>query len=114
MTIGATRVGLRFGTGGSRVPVVVYPDPEALGRALAGEILAGAARARGAGRAYLLGCPAGRSLRSTYLALARLLRRPESDSEERNERTSFENQDNLHHRPFMPTSRDNRRDDSEY
>jgi glucosamine-6-phosphate deaminase len=54
------------------VTAVVFPDPEILGRSLAGEILVEAERARGEGRTYLLGCPAGRSLRSTYLALAEL------------------------------------------
>jgi glucosamine-6-phosphate deaminase len=57
---------------GGRVPVTVYPDEVALGRALAGEILTGMAAASGAGQPYMLGCPGGRSLRSTYHALGGL------------------------------------------
>jgi glucosamine-6-phosphate deaminase len=52
--------------------VLVYPDEERLGEALAAEILAGLA-AVGPDRRFLLGCPGGRSLRSTYQALARLV-----------------------------------------
>ena len=63
---------LRFGAGGRGVPVAVFPDVEALGEALAREILEQAERAREQRRSYLLGCPAGRSLRSTYAALADL------------------------------------------
>jgi len=72
MEIGSAHSQLRFGTGECRVPVAVFPDPDVLGQALAGEILAQVERARGEGRSYLLGCPAGRSLRSTYFALAEL------------------------------------------
>ena len=54
------------------MPVTVFRDPDALGEALAREILEETERARGEGRTYLLGCPAGRSLRSTYSALAAL------------------------------------------
>ena len=46
--------------------------PEQLGEALAREILDGIA-ATPPDRRYLLGCPGGRSLRSTYQALARLV-----------------------------------------
>ena len=52
--------------------MAVFPDVEALGEALAREILEQAERAREQRRSYLLGCPAGRSLRSTYAALADL------------------------------------------
>jgi len=52
--------------------VRVFPDPEALGLALAEEILAGIDEARADGRRYLLGCPGGRSARTTYQALAGL------------------------------------------
>ena len=55
-----------------RVPVSVFADPEALGLALAGEILDSVGAASHAGRAFLLGCPGGRSLKSTYEAMARL------------------------------------------
>lgn len=53
-------------------PVSVFGDADALGEALAREILDGIA-ATPPDRRYLLGCPGGRSLRSTYQALARLL-----------------------------------------
>ena len=45
----------------------MYDDPRQLGVALAGEILDRYARTEGA---FLLGCPGGRSLRTTYRALA--------------------------------------------
>ena len=63
---------LRFGAGEREIPVAVFPDLEALGEALAREILEEIERAREQRRSYLLGCPAGRSLRSTYVALADL------------------------------------------
>jgi glucosamine-6-phosphate deaminase len=63
---------LRFGAAEHGVPVAIFPDPTALGQALAREILEEAESARTEGRTYLLGCPAGRSLRSTYSALAAL------------------------------------------
>jgi glucosamine-6-phosphate deaminase len=53
--------------------VRVFADAEELGETLAAEIL-GAYRDAG-DRAFLLGCPGGRSLRSTYRALAQ--RRPD-------------------------------------
>jgi glucosamine-6-phosphate deaminase len=52
--------------------VRVFDDPEELGEALADEILARYGRAA---ERFVLGCPGGRSLRSTYRALAH--RRPE-------------------------------------
>ncbi|MGW5663974.1 6-phosphogluconolactonase [Streptomyces sp. NPDC003758] len=52
----------------------VYPDAEALGAALAAEIVTGMAEAAARGRRYLLGCPGGRSLTSTYDAVAGRLR----------------------------------------
>lgn len=52
--------------------VLVFPDADSLGAALAEEIMAGIDEAREAGRSYVLGCPGGRSGRSTYRALARL------------------------------------------
>jgi len=54
-------------------PVRRFPDADALGDALAAEIVAGIDAARAAGRRYVLGCPGGRSARSTYIALARRL-----------------------------------------
>jgi len=48
--------------------VVVLPDAQAIGERLAAEI---ARRHDAAGGPFLLGCPGGRSLRSTYRALAR-------------------------------------------
>jgi glucosamine-6-phosphate deaminase len=50
--------------------VRVFPDDAALGAALAGEIVEGIDAARVEGRRYVLGCPGGRSPRSTYRALA--------------------------------------------
>lgn len=52
------------------IPVRVFPDASALGDALAAEIMEGIGAARREGRRYLLGCPGGRSPRSTYQALA--------------------------------------------
>lgn len=54
------------------LPVSVFPDPEALGDALAQTILEGIRDAARDGRRYLLGCPGGRSPRTTYQALGRL------------------------------------------
>jgi glucosamine-6-phosphate deaminase len=70
---------LWFGVEERRVPVAVFPDLDALGRALAAEILGEIERARTEGRSYLLGCPAGRSLQSTYRALAELAAAQEPD-----------------------------------
>lgn len=72
MTIASPDTGIGFGSGERRIPAAVFSDPELLGRALAREILQEVAGARSAGRTYLMGCPAGRSLRSTYRALAEL------------------------------------------
>jgi glucosamine-6-phosphate deaminase len=55
-------------------PVRVFSDADALGRALAAEVMEGIRAARREGRGYLLGCPGGRSARSTYRALAELAR----------------------------------------
>ncbi|MGW0086719.1 6-phosphogluconolactonase [Streptomyces sp. NPDC003393] len=52
----------------------VFPDAEALGAALAAEIVTGMADAAARGRRYLLGCPGGRSLIGTYEAVAGRLR----------------------------------------
>jgi glucosamine-6-phosphate deaminase len=54
-------------------PVRLFPDAGVLGDALAAEIAEGIARARQDGRRYVLGCPGGRSGRSTYEGLARRL-----------------------------------------
>lgn len=51
-------------------PATVFPDPDSLGTALAAEIADGIRSAARSGRRYVLGCPGGRSLRSTYRALA--------------------------------------------
>ncbi len=59
-------------TSAAGTPVTVYTDADALGEALAREILDGIA-AMPPDALYLLGCPGGRSLRSTYQALARLV-----------------------------------------
>jgi glucosamine-6-phosphate deaminase len=55
-------------------PVRLFADGEALGRALAAEIMEGVRAAGRDGRRYLLGCPGGRSPRATYQALADLAR----------------------------------------
>ncbi len=60
-------------------PVTVFDNPELLGRALAAEILERLRQARRGGRRYILGCPGGRSLRSTYAALADLVGRANED-----------------------------------
>jgi len=78
MTIGGAGR-LRFGPEGRQIPVAVFADPDALGRVLAAEILAGVQQASIEGRSYLLGCPAGRSLQSTYRALAELAASQEAD-----------------------------------
>ena len=54
-------------------PLRVFADADALGLALAREILVGIDAARSAGKRYVLGCPGGRSARSTYRALASLV-----------------------------------------
>ena len=51
----------------------VFPDAGSLGEAAAREIVQGIEHARAQGRRYLLGCPGGRSPRSTYAALADLV-----------------------------------------
>lgn len=79
MKIDSAPVQLRFGGAECRVPVAVFSDPDVLGEALAREILAEVEAARSEGRAYVLGCPAGRSLRSTYAALAVLAAEREAD-----------------------------------
>src|SRR5919201_981239 len=48
-------------------PLRVFADPVALGEALADEVLARYERSDGS---FLLGCPGGRSLLTTYRALA--------------------------------------------
>jgi glucosamine-6-phosphate deaminase len=52
--------------------VRVFADADSLGEALAADVLAGIEAARALGRRFVLGCPGGRSARSTYQALARL------------------------------------------
>jgi glucosamine-6-phosphate deaminase len=54
-----------------RAPVTVFDNPEQLGWSLAGEILDRTRNALRRRRRFLLGCPGGRSLRTTYQALAR-------------------------------------------
>jgi glucosamine-6-phosphate deaminase len=51
-------------------PVTVFDSPEQLGWTLAGEVLERARNALRRRRRFLLGCPGGRSLRTTYDALA--------------------------------------------
>ncbi|MHB9023020.1 MAG: 6-phosphogluconolactonase [Armatimonadota bacterium] len=61
-----------FGNSAHQVPVTIYPDQAALGEALAQDILRGIYEAGQHTRRYLLGCPGGRSPRTTYQALGRL------------------------------------------
>jgi glucosamine-6-phosphate deaminase len=55
-----------------RVPVSVFATPEIAGNFAADEVLMRLDRARRARGLMTLGCPGGRSLRTTYAALARL------------------------------------------
>ena len=55
-------------------PVRVFTDADELGVALAAEVMEGIRAARRERRRYLLGCPGGRSARTTYRALAELAR----------------------------------------
>ena len=48
----------------------VFSDAQELGKALAREILDGVKASKAAGKPYLLGCPGGRSLQSTYQAVS--------------------------------------------
>ncbi len=63
----------------TKPPVKVFATPEALGEALAGRILQGIRSSAKRGRHYILGCPSGRSLRSTYQALGTLLGQTQTD-----------------------------------
>jgi glucosamine-6-phosphate deaminase len=51
----------------------VFPDARALGSALAHEVVDGITAAARDGRGYVLGCPGGRSPRTTYAAMAGLV-----------------------------------------
>ncbi|WP_254640831.1 6-phosphogluconolactonase [Streptomyces sp. BV129] len=53
--------------------VRVFPHATDVGRSAASVIADGIRQARRSGRDYLLGCPAGRSARTTYRSLAQLL-----------------------------------------
>lgn len=59
--------------------VRVFDDPDELGVALAQEIVAGIDEARRENRRFVLGCPGGRSARSTYRALAEMSRGADLD-----------------------------------
>ncbi len=63
---------LTLGRPASPVPARIWPDPEALAEGLAHLILAQMRAAASEGRAYVLGCPGGRSPMPTYQALGRL------------------------------------------
>jgi glucosamine-6-phosphate deaminase len=52
------------------IPLTVFPDAGALGRALAAQLADGIQTAAREGRRYVLGCPGGRTPRETYRALA--------------------------------------------
>jgi len=49
----------------------VLPTPEAVGEYVAGRVLDGIERARAEGRRFLLGCPTGRTPKTTFAAMAR-------------------------------------------
>lgn len=57
----------------------IFPNDTTLGAALAKRILAGISKAAQEGRPYLLGCPGGRSLVSTYRMLTELTARQTVD-----------------------------------
>jgi glucosamine-6-phosphate deaminase len=61
------------------MPVTIYETPAALGQDLAAKLLSDISSAGDAGRPFLLGCPGGRSLQSTYLALGRQARQAQAD-----------------------------------
>ena len=54
---------------GAPLPSSVFDTPEDLGHDLAAAILSALGRAADEGRRFVLGCPSGRSLQSTYAAL---------------------------------------------
>jgi glucosamine-6-phosphate deaminase len=70
---------LNWGSKEQPVPVSIYSDAQKLGSALAELILRGLQEASKAKKRYLLGCPGGRSLQSTYRALARLAAEAKAD-----------------------------------
>lgn len=61
------------------LPVEIYRDAAALGEVLAREILRGIAIATRKKRPYLLGCPGGRSLQTTYRALGKMAAHRKAD-----------------------------------
>ena len=60
-----------IGQGDSARPALVFGSPDAMGAYVAQVILDGVQAARSAGRAYLLGCPTGRTPMPTYRAIGR-------------------------------------------
>jgi glucosamine-6-phosphate deaminase len=62
---------LSVGQGDSALPALVFSSPDAMGAYAAQLILDGMQAARTAGRAYLLGCPTGRTPMPTYRAIGR-------------------------------------------
>jgi glucosamine-6-phosphate deaminase len=62
-----------------RLFLEIHPDAASIGEKLAAEILRGIAAAARRKRAFLLGCPGGRSLQETYRALGRLAARRRAD-----------------------------------
>jgi glucosamine-6-phosphate deaminase len=65
--------------GCQNVNVTVHKSAEEIGETLAVEILNKIQVAQAEGRRFLLGCPGGRSLRSTYDALGRFSKRDDCD-----------------------------------
>lgn len=63
----------------SRLPAEIYRDAAAIGEVLARAILRGIATAARKKRSYLLGCPGGRSLQTTYRALGKMAAHERAD-----------------------------------
>ncbi len=64
---------------GAPLPSSVFDTPEDLGHDLAAAILSALGRAADEGRRFVLGCPSGRSLQSTYAALGERAARERAD-----------------------------------
>lgn len=56
-----------------------FDTPEEIGRHVADRLIAGLGKANAEGRAYLVGCPTGRTPRPVYAALTEMLRRAPAD-----------------------------------
>jgi glucosamine-6-phosphate deaminase len=70
---------LRLGQPGQDIPVFVYETSEALGQALAADLLTQINTAKTARKQFLLGCPSGRSLQTTFQALGQQAEQARAD-----------------------------------